>query len=43
MQSAYRIRKCLLLGVDRTEGGHHETDASDPKRTSIDGLISVQG
>jgi hypothetical protein len=27
------VRKCLLFGVDRTYRGHHETDASDPKRT----------
>ena len=26
--------KCLLFGVDRTYGGHHEIDASDPKRTT---------
>jgi hypothetical protein len=24
------VRKCLLLGVDRTYRGHHETDAFDP-------------
>lgn len=28
-----RARKSLLLRVDRTQGGHHEIDASDPKRT----------
>ena len=27
------VRKRLLLGVDRTYGGHHEIDASDPKRS----------
>src|SRR5260370_41328509 len=27
MRSADRVRKCLLLGVDRTYHGHHETDA----------------
>jgi len=25
-----------MLEVDRTYGGHHETDASDPKRTCED-------
>jgi len=34
MRSADRVRRCLLLGVDRTYRGHHETDAIDPKRTS---------
>jgi hypothetical protein len=34
MRSADRVRKCLLFGVDRTYRGHHETDASDPNRTS---------
>jgi hypothetical protein len=34
MRSADRVRKCLLLGVDRTYDGHHQTDATDPKRTS---------
>ena len=33
MRSADRVWKCLLLGVDRTCGGHHETDAFDPVRT----------
>src|ERR1700676_1857076 len=33
MRSADRVRRCLLLGVDRTYRGHHETDAVDPKRT----------
>jgi hypothetical protein len=33
MRSADRVQKCLLFGVDRTYGGHHETDAIDPKRT----------
>jgi hypothetical protein len=33
MRSADRVRKCLLFGVGRTYGGHHETDASDPNRT----------
>jgi hypothetical protein len=36
MRSAHRVRKCLLLGVDQTYRGHHETDAFDPKRTSCD-------
>jgi len=26
MRSADRVRKCLLLGVDRTYRGHHETN-----------------
>src|SRR5216683_7217781 len=33
-RSADRVRRCLLLGVDRTCRGHHETDAIDPKQTS---------
>jgi hypothetical protein len=33
MRSADRVRKCLLIGVDRTYGGHHETDAIDPEQT----------
>ena len=31
MRRADRARKGLLLGVDRTYDGHHETDASDPQ------------
>ena len=34
MRSADWVRKCLLLGVDRTYHGHHETDAIDPLQTS---------
>src|SRR5882757_2004193 len=30
MRSADRVRKCLLFGVERTCGRHHETDAFDP-------------
>jgi hypothetical protein len=30
MRRADWVRKGLLLGVDRTYGGHHETDAFDP-------------
>src|SRR5258707_13017326 len=45
MRSANRVRKRLLLGVDRTCGGHHETDAFDPKRSwrnhSFDHLVSA--
>jgi hypothetical protein len=37
MRSVEQVRKCLLLGVDRTDRGHHETDAFDPSETS--GLI----
>jgi hypothetical protein len=33
MRSADRVRRCLLLGVDRTYRGHHETDAFDSKQT----------
>jgi hypothetical protein len=33
MRSADRVRKCLLLGAERTQAGHHETDAFDPKRS----------
>jgi hypothetical protein len=33
LRSADRVRKCLLIRVDRTYRRHHETDASDPKRT----------
>ena len=33
LRSADRILKRLILGVNRTYDGHHETDASDPKRT----------
>ena len=33
MLSAARVMKCLLLGVDRTDGGHHETGVNDPTRT----------
>jgi hypothetical protein len=33
MRSADRVRNCLLIGVDRTYGGHHETDAIDPEQT----------
>ena len=33
LRSADRVGKCLLLGVDRTYGGHHEIDAFDPKQT----------
>ena len=29
MRNAERVRKCLLLGVDRTYRGHHESDAFD--------------
>src|SRR5580704_2021119 len=31
MRNDERVRKCLLLGVDRTYRGHHETDVIDPK------------
>jgi hypothetical protein len=45
MRSADRVRKCLMLGVDRTYSGDHETDASDPKRRSptvvLDHLVSL--
>ena len=34
MRSASRARQCLMLGVDRTYSGDHETDASDPKQKS---------
>jgi hypothetical protein len=34
MRSADRVRR-LLFGVDRTYRGHRESDASDPKRTSV--------
>ena len=33
MRSADRVQRFLLLGVDRTCLGHHETDANDPNRT----------
>jgi hypothetical protein len=33
MRSADRVRRCLLIEVDRTYGEHHETDAIDPKET----------
>src|SRR5882762_1754760 len=39
MRSADRVRKCLLLGVDRTYRGHHENDAFDPTTD----LVSLQG
>jgi hypothetical protein len=32
MRSANRAGKCLVFGVGRTYRGHHETDATDPKR-----------
>src|SRR5258708_35429987 len=32
MRSADRVRKRLMLGVDRTYDGHHQADATDPKR-----------
>lgn len=31
-RSADRVRKRLMLGVDRTYDGHHESEANDPKR-----------
>ena len=34
MRSADRLRKRLMLNVDRKYDGHHETDANNPKRTS---------
>jgi hypothetical protein len=34
MRSADKLQKCLMLGVDRTYDGHHETDAFDPGQTS---------
>ena len=34
MRSADRVRRCLLLGEDRTYRGHHETDAFGTTRTS---------
>src|SRR5712664_2753697 len=37
MRSADRVRKCLLLGVDRTYRGHRESDASDPKLMPLSG------
>ena len=38
MRSADRPRQCLLFGADQTYRGHHEIDASDPKRTWWDRL-----
>jgi hypothetical protein len=35
MRSADRVRKRLMLGVDRTYVGHHESDANDPEATQL--------
>jgi hypothetical protein len=35
MRRADRRRKCLLSGADQAYGGHHETDAFDPKPTFV--------
>jgi len=37
MRSADRVRKRLLLGVDRTYCGRHETDAFDPGPANVGG------
>jgi hypothetical protein len=43
LRSADWVRKCLLLGVDRTYRGHHETDAFDPKQTCLlDHLVGAR-
>ena len=42
MRSADRVRKCLLFGVDRTDRGHHETDAFDPEQTLADAQLRRQ-
>ena len=36
LRIADRVRKSLLLGVDRTYDGHHKTDANGPNRTWLD-------
>jgi hypothetical protein len=43
MRRADRVRKCLLLRVDRRCGGHHETDASGPKTDVADPLTHRVG
>jgi hypothetical protein len=35
LRSAARVRKRLLLEVDRTYDGHHQTDATDPTETLV--------
>src|SRR5450631_706548 len=41
MRSADRLRKCLQLGVDRTDRGHYETAAFDPNRTWLRSLADA--
>jgi len=41
LRSADQVRNRLMLGVDRTYDGHHESYANDPKWTWQDHLLNL--